>query len=44
MMCALSEDDLAEVVALTKCSVIRFDCGHGIHIEKKREFLKVLLR
>lgn len=44
LMCALSEDDLAEVVALTKCSVVRFDCGHGIHIEKKREFLKVLLR
>ena len=43
LMCALSEDDLAEVVHLTNCSVVRFDCGHGIHIEKKREFLKVLL-
>ena len=44
LMCALSEEDLAEVVRLTMCSVVRFDCGHGIHIEKKRDFLKVLLR
>jgi len=44
LMCALSEEDLAEVVRLTLCSVVRFDCGHGIHIEKKRDFLKVLLR
>ena len=44
LMCALSEEDLAEVVRLTLCSVVRFDCGHGIHIENKRDFLKVLLR
>jgi len=43
LMCALSEDDLAEVAHLTSCSVVRFDCGHGIHVEKKREFLKAVI-
>ena len=44
LMGALSDEDLAEVERLVRdCSVIRFDCGHGIHIEKKREFLRAVL-
>ena len=25
-----------------RLSTHRFDCGHGIHVEKKQEFLRVL--
>ena len=40
--CALTDDDVDRIGSLVPdFSVIRFDCGHGIHIEKKREFLKV---
>lgn len=44
-MCALSEDDLKKVMSLIpKCSVIHFDCGHGIHVEKKKDFLAQCLK
>ncbi len=40
--CALTDDDVGKIESLIPdFSVIRFDCGHGIHIEKKRDFLKV---
>lgn len=41
-MCALTEEDLQRVVAgIGHCEVVRFDCGHGIHLEKKKDFLAV---
>lgn len=44
LMAALSEDDLKMVLCLVPdCSVVRFDCGHGIHIEKAKEFVECLL-
>ena len=43
LFCALSEEDLAEVERLVKnIRVVRFDCGHAIHIEKKKEFLRAV--
>lgn len=43
LMAALSDDDLKKVTELIEnCQVVRFDCGHGIHIEKPREFIKCL--
>jgi pimeloyl-ACP methyl ester carboxylesterase len=44
LMAALSEDDLRRVLALVpNCSLIRFDCGHAIHIEKQKEFISAIL-
>ena len=41
-MCALTDDDVERLERLiANVIVIRFDCGHGIHSEKKREFLEV---
>lgn len=43
LMAALSEDDLNKVLELiVDCKTVRFDCGHGIHIEKPKEFTKCL--
>lgn len=43
LMAALSEDDLQQVAALIPdCIVVSFDCGHGIHTDKPREFVKCL--
>ena len=43
LFCALSEEDLAEVERLVKnIRVVRFACGHAIHIEKKKEFLRAV--
>ena len=42
-MAALSEDDLEKVSALIfDCKIVRFDCGHGIHIEKPKKFIQCL--
>lgn len=42
-MCALTEEDANRVSELIpNCRVIHFDCGHGIHVEKQKEFLEVL--
>ncbi|MDE6911103.1 MAG: alpha/beta hydrolase [Lachnospiraceae bacterium] len=43
LMAALSEDDLEKVSALIfDCKIVRFDCGHGIHIEKPKKFIQCL--
>lgn len=43
LLAALSEEDLKEVAKLIPdCEIIRFNCGHGIHIEKPKEFVKCL--
>ena len=35
LLAALDEDDLERVCAmLPSCTLVRFNCGHGIHIEK----------
>lgn len=39
LMAALSEEDVNRVAELIEdCHIEHFDCGHGIHIEKPREF------
>lgn len=39
LMAALSEEDARRVVAtIPNCAAMRFDTGHGIHIEKPRAF------
>lgn len=44
LMAALGEDDLKKVMELVPgCSLARFSCGHGIHIEKPKEFVAALL-
>ena len=44
LMAALSEEDVVRVSEIiSNCAVIRFDCGHGIHIEKPKEFIRCLL-
>lgn len=44
LLAALNEDDVKKVSQLIRnCRVVRFDCGHGIHIEKKKEFIQCLL-
>lgn len=44
LMGALSEDDLKRVLELVPgCGLIRFNCGHGIHIEKPDAFAAALL-
>lgn len=41
-MCALTEDDVKRLCKLIPdLNVIHFKCGHGIHIEKKKEFLNI---
>lgn len=43
LMAALSEEDLQRVSDLiSDCKIVRFDCGHGIHIEKPKEFIECL--
>lgn len=43
LMAALSDEDLKKVSELiADCFVVRFDCGHGIHIEKPKEFINCL--
>ncbi len=44
LMAALSEEDLKRVSELiADFKVVRFDCGHGIHIEKPKEFVNCLI-
>jgi len=43
LMAALSEEDLKKVSELiADFQVVRFDCGHGVHIEKPKEFVECL--
>lgn len=45
LMAALGEDDLQRVCGLIPgCQTVRFACGHGIHVEKPREFVRCLER
>lgn len=45
LMAALSEEDLERVSELIDdCQIVRFDCGHGIHMEKSREFIECLTK
>lgn len=44
LMAALSEEDLNQVSEwIADFQTVRFDCGHGIHVEKPKEFVKCLL-
>lgn len=44
LFAALNEDDLERLTKLVdNVRVVRFDCGHGIHIEKPKEFVDCLL-
>ena len=44
LMAALNDDDVKRVSELIgDCKIVHFDCGHGIHIEKPKEFVKCLL-
>lgn len=44
LMAALNEDDVKKVSELIPdCEVVHFDCGHAIHIEKPKEFVKCLM-
>lgn len=44
IMGALTDDDLQQVTGLIKnIRVEYFNCGHGIHIEKKKEFVKSVI-
>ena len=44
LMAAQNEDDLQRVLSLVPDhSLIRFDCGHGIHIERPKEFVSAIL-
>lgn len=44
-MAALSEEDLNRVSALVAdLQIVHFDCGHGIHIEKPKEFIACLIK
>lgn len=43
LMAALNEDDLKKITELiADCQIVRFDCGHGIHTEKPKEFIECL--
>lgn len=45
LMAALSEEDLERVSELVAdLQIVRFDCGHGIHIEKPQEFVECLVK
>ena len=42
---ALTDEDLKQVTRLIKnIKVEYFDCGHGIHTEKPKEFIKSINR
>lgn len=44
LLAALNEDDLERLSGLVDdLQIVRFDCGHGIHIEKPKEFTECLL-
>lgn len=44
LMAALSEDDLEKAAGLiADLQIVRFDCGHGIHVEKPKEFIECLI-
>lgn len=45
LLAALDEDDLNRCLELIEqVDLVRFDCGHGIHIEKPKEFVRRIER
>lgn len=45
LMAALSEHDLEKAAELiADLQIVRFDCGHGIHVEKPKEFIQCLIK
>ena len=41
---ALSDEDLQQVKALVKnMEILRFDCGHGIHTERPKQFVQAVI-
>ena len=44
LLAALNEDDLEKISKLVAdLQIVRFNCGHGIHIEKPKEFIECLM-
>lgn len=44
LLAAMSEEDAALVNDLiSESEMVRFDCGHGIHIEKQKEFIQAVV-
>ena len=44
LLAALSDEDATLVQELVQhCEILRFDCGHGIHIEKKNQFIEAIV-
>lgn len=44
LMAALGEHDLEKAAELiADLQIVRFDCGHGIHVEKPKEFIQCLI-
>ena len=44
LLAALDEDDLDRCLSLIpQCELVRFGCGHGIHIEKPKEFTRSVI-
>ena len=42
-MCALTEEDVQRIGEfIPDFQIVHFNCGHGIHVEKKKEFLNIL--
>ena len=42
---ALTDEDLEQVNKLiSNMNIERFDCGHGIHVDKPKQFIKSLIR
>lgn len=43
LLAAMTNEDANLVQNLIDhCSIVQFDCGHGIHIEKKKEFIEAI--
>ena len=41
LLAAMSDEDAEKANQLMENSeIVRFDCGHGIHVEKEKEFLQ----
>lgn len=44
LLAAMSDEDaILAKQTIKRCKVMPFDCGHGIHVEKKKEFMKVVV-
>lgn len=44
LLAAMSDEDatLAQEL-INQCELVTFDCGHGVHFEKKKEFIKAII-